>query len=348
MTSTPPPFDELVSAYLDGEVTADEVALVEASAELMGEVRRLEALTGPIADTTAVPPPPAGQRQAHLAAALAAFDTGAGADQSRPTAVAEQPQVVSLDERRKRPSVFNGRALGIAAAIAFLVLGAAALFSFNNSSSNGFETADTTTAASESVADSVADTASDASDDAGDAMEESEAGFAAPGDSGAETDLRAADDETLEEEAYEEEAAATEAMADDDAMADDAMAEESPAEAALPEATPPASEPNAGSDDAEGSTDEQASGSIEDFWIGSTTIEELPELLATRPSAPASRQRTRCQLEHDQLDNNATPTLIAVATVDAVLVEIHELPGANAALLLDGETCEIIAEVAIP
>lgn len=72
-----PSDDELVSAYLDGEASADEIARVESSPELLAEVETLRAVAALVAsdpDPATVDP---GRRDAHIAAALAASSTAA-------------------------------------------------------------------------------------------------------------------------------------------------------------------------------------------------------------------------------------------------------------------------------
>lgn len=68
-----PPFDrvELASAYLDGVLSPDERALIEADATLMAVVAELRAVEQAVAD---VPGPPPGARAGAMAAAMAAFD----------------------------------------------------------------------------------------------------------------------------------------------------------------------------------------------------------------------------------------------------------------------------------
>jgi hypothetical protein len=61
----------LASAYLDGDLTADERARVESEPELLALVDRLRVLA---ADVGAVEAPDAGRRELALSAALAAFD----------------------------------------------------------------------------------------------------------------------------------------------------------------------------------------------------------------------------------------------------------------------------------
>ncbi len=61
----------LASAYLDGDVTDDERALVDGDAELRAEVDRLRAVRALLAD---VEPPPISQREVQLATALEAWE----------------------------------------------------------------------------------------------------------------------------------------------------------------------------------------------------------------------------------------------------------------------------------
>ena len=68
----PPNADELVSAYVDGAAAPDEVAIVEASPELMARVEALQEVAGFLAGP--VTPPGETTREQHLAAALGEFD----------------------------------------------------------------------------------------------------------------------------------------------------------------------------------------------------------------------------------------------------------------------------------
>jgi hypothetical protein len=74
MTDQPPSdLDELVSAYLDGEATPEEVARVDADPALSARVAELGAVARAVA--APVPPPPASVRDAAIARALAAATT---------------------------------------------------------------------------------------------------------------------------------------------------------------------------------------------------------------------------------------------------------------------------------
>ncbi len=125
----------LASAYLDGDVTADERALVETDLDLLSEVARLRQVRALLADRE---PPSISQREEHLAAALDAWDrlpeaerTGAvrditpaalrrGASPASAAAAATITTPTSLEHRRR--TAMNRRMLG-AAAVIVLVLG---------------------------------------------------------------------------------------------------------------------------------------------------------------------------------------------------------------------------------
>lgn len=94
----------LASAYLDGDVTPDERAQVEADPELAIEVERLRQVRALLA---AEAPTTISTRERHLAAALDAWDrlpeterTGAGGDIT-PAGLVAAPRPASLDARRQ-------------------------------------------------------------------------------------------------------------------------------------------------------------------------------------------------------------------------------------------------------
>ena len=72
----------LASAYLDGDVTADERARVESDPELLGEVERLRSVRIMLG---AVEPSSISVREQHLATALGAWDTVVATADSAPT-----------------------------------------------------------------------------------------------------------------------------------------------------------------------------------------------------------------------------------------------------------------------
>ena len=108
---TPSPDDELVSAYLDGEATPEERALVEARPDLVARVADLRRVADLVAFTEPAPP---GAADAAVTAALAAF-TG-------PSPAPTLAPLTDLDARRRRR---HGRAiagLGAAAALVLVVV----------------------------------------------------------------------------------------------------------------------------------------------------------------------------------------------------------------------------------
>ncbi|MFT7600645.1 MAG: hypothetical protein ACI8TP_003589 [Acidimicrobiales bacterium] len=64
-------FDELASAYVDGEATSEEVARIEADPELMALVAELQAVS---LSSSPLPEPDSTLRMDHIANALATFD----------------------------------------------------------------------------------------------------------------------------------------------------------------------------------------------------------------------------------------------------------------------------------
>ena len=133
----------LASAYLDGDVTADERAQVDGNPELTAEVERLRLVQALLAD---VENPPISIREQHLAAALSAWDrlpaterSGANRDATPsgidPAAAAvaasiSTPPPTSLASRRRKSS--TGWILGAAAAVAVVMGGGIILQSQSN------------------------------------------------------------------------------------------------------------------------------------------------------------------------------------------------------------------------
>jgi len=123
MTVLPNDDDELVSAYLDGEATPDEVARVESDPVLLARVEAIRAAIGLTAQP--VPPAPSVAREAAISAALAAADDvlprlgTAGPGPPPPVAAPPPPApVIDLAARRRRAN----RAWLAAAAVAAVAL----------------------------------------------------------------------------------------------------------------------------------------------------------------------------------------------------------------------------------
>jgi len=151
----------LASAYLDGDVTADERARVETDPELTAEVERLRSVRVLLAD---VEPSSIAVRESLLSNALEAWDrlpigerTGAARDATpvkrgigpaTAAAAATITAPISLADRRR--ATVNRRLLGAAAAIVVVLAGGVVLqsaFSGNDDSSSSLSAPDATTSA---------------------------------------------------------------------------------------------------------------------------------------------------------------------------------------------------------
>jgi hypothetical protein len=165
-----PTLDELVSAYLDGEATADEVARVEQSAELTARAAILRAVRDAVA--APVGPPPDGHRDQAVSASLQASSTAAN--------------VTSLSIHPAR-SARVMRLASVAAVVALLML-AGSLVLLNRDSGN-----ESDTVASEDTATSAIDAAADSADDAAAPAEEpaEELAAEAPAEPAAEPEMMA-------------------------------------------------------------------------------------------------------------------------------------------------------------
>lgn len=273
MNPLPPNTDELVSAYLDGEATADEIALVESSPELLDQVEALRGLRRRINQVPAAPPE---VKAAHIGAALSAFDdlfaespglqavpdspvadlASANALTTAPTESATEsvtgepqaPTVVSLGEARERRRRRFSPGL-IAAIAATLLLVAVAALSFGRGGT-------TDSVASSAAPDAVADATEAAGGmsemapqdaTASDTIESADSADAATMSA---PELRSADGELDEDEAVGAQAMSDDAMAEDeDAMDDEAMSEDDAEEAV---------EESAGASDSDRNFDEAA------------------------------------------------------------------------------------------
>lgn len=126
----------LASSYLDGDVTAHERALVETDPEALAEVERLRSVRALLGD---VEPPVISVREAHLAAALDAWDrlpaaerTGArrdrtplGIDAAAAAGAASVTAPTRLNNRRRQTS--TRWLTGAAAAMVLVLAGGVAL-----------------------------------------------------------------------------------------------------------------------------------------------------------------------------------------------------------------------------
>jgi hypothetical protein len=191
----------LASAYLDGELTAEERRLAEADPAVMAEVEALRALRVELAD---VEPATAEARESAIAAAMAVFSAGAGVDAAASLPTAVPSRVVPF-----KPRPAYGRYLGIAAAVIGVgLLGTVIINSGRGSDDTSSDAAElpsiernmvedapaVTDAAADEPADEPADlaaemvTAGDAADDMADMAVTTDAPASAP----AEADVPAA------------------------------------------------------------------------------------------------------------------------------------------------------------
>lgn len=160
MTDDPDFLDELLSRYLDGDATDDEVARIEADPALLARADDLRAAIELVGQPL---PIPTGELDRIRAAALAQSATS--------TAVSD------LDTRRAEKLQNRNRFLAAAAVFVFLAVGYAAVQSTGDGDGDDDTASDTATtddAADAGLARSGGDDAADDSDDSGDMMAEAE------------------------------------------------------------------------------------------------------------------------------------------------------------------------------
>ena len=369
MTSLPPNADELVSAYVDGEAAPDEIAVIEASDDLMAQVQALRQLTDAMSVTPATPAP---LKEAHLAAAMSAFDELMASDDraldgadspsdapdlavvrstdNRPTAAATPDGTISLQERRqqKRMAWLNPRIVAAAAAVLLLV-GIAAI-SLQRSGEPGLDVADGSIAAVEASS----------SDAAADDVAEDRAMESAQAEDGDAASMAEPADDAMEEAMAEEDAMAAEIEEEADEAMDDAMEE---AEDAMEESEP--AEAPAVDADSEGETADAAAGSSADadepenltdnnFFLGDfESVDELTgqlgqdnntsDDLAARTDDLAQGLFSSCQDAVAVLAGADGATIVGTATIADEPVEVHVLDG-GPVVVVDATRCDIVSE----
>jgi len=169
----------LASAYLDGDVTADERALVETDLDLLAEVDRLRQVRALLADQE---PPKISRREHHLAMALDAWDrlperTGATRDNtpialrrgaSPASAAAAATITAPTSSEHRRRTTLNRRMLGAAAAIVLVLAGGIALQTLSTGDDDEASSAEPTdaTVATEEAASAAVDEAPSAVEEA--------------------------------------------------------------------------------------------------------------------------------------------------------------------------------------
>ncbi|MFN3258017.1 MAG: anti-sigma factor family protein [Ilumatobacter sp.] len=341
-----PDADALVSAYLDGEVTPEERALVEGNPVLLSEVDRLRQVRAVMGAVTE--PPPISVREAHLAAALDVWDRmsgperrgdvtpGSGVDAAAGAAI-HTPAPTSLNARRRSGAGSSKWLLGAAAGLV-VVVGAGVVLSNLELGSSDDDTA------SESLSDDQAEPASEADAVASDAANEM------AGAPNAEVaPLEVASDDVESEDAR--------TTADDAALADEPAAATEAAEAPAEEpAEEPADEDAApsGDDPADGGIAQPPGSELELTLL--QTDDELADfgaLAAYAPSDPAGSDLdielpfATCDDEFAGIfdfDPFAGPASYVGNDV-IVGVDQTSLPGLVVAYTSD---CEVVAEVPLP
>jgi hypothetical protein len=340
MSPLPPNADELVSAYLDGEATSDEIAVVESSPELMRRVQTMRELTERLDAPVSAP---AEQKEAHIAAALSAFDTMFSTDTGRagteqvpsPTLVAA-PEA-AIDDRsgfesssgvtslaaareRRRPRKLNTGIIAAAAAAVLLFVAVAAL-----SFGRGNDSADVATSPIEAAVaadDAGSDTTAMVEEAQDEEAQVEEAQDEATSDE--EVDNRTAHS-ALNEQAEPDTAAPAEApgaMQSADAVESAEMAAE---EEAIEEEE--ADDGTAGETDSDAVEDSaEAAPLIDEFFVGVFPDEEALRLELTKVTSQDFDARSRlfepglfpgCQEDIAELAGLDVPTLVGEAIASA-------------------------------
>ena len=155
----------LASAYLDGDVTADERARVEGDADVLAEVDRLRSVRALLGD---VEPPSIAGRESHLATALGVWDrlpetersgarrdgTPVGIDAAAVAGAASVTAPTPLSSRRRTSRASSTRWLtGAAAALVLVLAGGVALqLSTADDTDDAASSAETASDAAEALA----------------------------------------------------------------------------------------------------------------------------------------------------------------------------------------------------
>lgn len=369
MNPLPPNADELVSAYLDGQAAPDEILVVESSPELMERVQSLRSVANLIGES---PTPPAAQKEAHLSAALDAFDAlfATESSESEPVAATaplaavpttpepavvppaveaaatpadSPPGVTSLAaaRERRRPRRFNPGVIAAAAVVLLFV--ALAAFGLGGGE-DSLDVASSEAAGEASSNLTSVETSSDAmSDDA--AMDDAESGGLseiAPSPTAgaaAAAPQAAAADEGEDAMADEEEA-----MDDEEAMSD--SMNESAAEA------PEADFDDSASDEAGAAAESLAA---EPFRLFAGEFDDQDDLLLELKQLPVDEFAERaqpiepglfdsCQPDVSILSDIATPTIVGDALLAGDLIEIHRIGDGDdvVIVLVDPTDCSIV------
>ncbi len=236
-------WDELASAHLDGEATADEVALIQNSPEARRALDELRSIAEANAD---VPSPPDSVRSAHLGAAMSLFDelhtssTGAAdsvgtaqdptaqnstaqnstAQVAATTIETDVPTSNVTPLRRRPPAAWLGRAAAAVVVVAGLGFTASQLDGSTDDSTTGDEVAASPSATEELEteeleADMLADDTAPMA-----AAESEESAFAEAADAGTDAASGDAGDTATSDDSASDDSASDEADSDDGAVED--------------------------------------------------------------------------------------------------------------------------------
>ena len=331
--------DLLASAYVDGEATPDEVALVERDPELQARVELFRSVQ--VEDDGAGSTPPAGLVDRHLSAALAEFEAIRGADggatdgADAPDEVGRTAPVVDLRDATRRADRSGAAASAggaasrtgrssskrartmpswLPAAAGFVIVGGGFLWAVGQTGGDD----DSAETASLAIDDSADDSATDA----------------AGGDDGDADAMTAMSDDVMEEsdDAMEEEAMEEDAMDEDEGEA--ARADEAAESAAAPA-------------EGDGDDDESAEDAEEELVEPEPLLffDEIPDVdaIVDLPEPETDIERSLCGPEIITTTLGTFVGFIPV-TVEERPAEIYlfeDGDGAEIRLLID-EACEPI------
>ena len=350
MTPLPPNADELVSAYLDGEATPEEIVIVESSPELLRLVDSARALTSLLGQPPIESMPSAATKEAHLGAAMAAFDqlfpeatdtSSMVSPPQEPAALVSPPepstpevaslatarqarderQVVEAEQRRRRFSP----AVIAAAVAALLFFGLVAALSVGRSGDDVATSADATSSSSANFEAASADDSGDAMDD--DAMDDEEEAMA-------DEEAEVAEDSAMAEAPAAAAQAPIPTVQPSDGRtsgdADDAGAmADSAEEDAMEEEEAMEEEAMDDNDEAAAETEPLGGRGVLSFGQFVSSEELSVELnavdVATFEQALVTGEGLfpNCQSEIPELAARDTPSLVGEATVNGQPVEIH-------------------------
>lgn len=320
--------DLIASAYVDGEATPEEVALVERDPDLRARVEAMRALAREVSRPLSLPAPAVMEQ--HLTAARAGFEwasesglaADAGVEPAAGAAAATEPalaEVIDLGRRRRsRPRRTDAPRTfprWLSAAAVVLLVGGGAIIVANQAARSGED--------SDEVATEAFDTGSD---EAAEAAEESAGGAA--DDQAAElpsTTSQAARDADAELADVEEEA--TEEAAEAESAADE------PASAEADRAAPA---------DGEGTT---RSGLFADeprmFFDG---VPDVDEVLADLPERRVDLERSACALDVEVPAGSEVVGFlpIEIGGGPAEILVVVDASGVESGIIVD-DACRVMA-----